>query len=233
VPFHIFLLRLLVQAHVAYAVRGLFKVESPFDKPVEGMQLCVSNMTAGCVSDTVSTDSSGHAVLTLEPNKAFVVRGVKQPEYQDLFIFGVSGSSDFNYTTYMGTREEARVLARLIHRPYNFSLGYIVVGMDIRVNGELEPAIGASANISGISGGKPFIYNGIRPEDGRTVIPSGTSFVTWPDMSPGENGQVSVLPPLGMGCTVLPAGKQHLRVQAYPDSVSVVSYLCQQQKTAA
>jgi hypothetical protein len=192
------------------------------------MQLCMfSNSTAGCVGDLVTTDSNGRAVLALPSDTPFVVRGVKTPAYQDLFIFGVSGSADFRYVTYMGTREEAKVLARLIRHPYNTSLGYIVVGMDISVNPpDLEPAVGASAFISGISGGKPFIYNGIKPEDGQTVLPTGTSFVTWPDMTPGEIGQVSATPPAGQNC-VVPNGQNEIQVQAYPDAVSVVSYLCQ------
>ena len=83
----------------------------------------------------------------------------------------------------MGTKLEAKVLALIIRQPYNDSLGYIVVGMDIDEAGDLEPAVGASAAIEGIHGGDPFIYKGgIWPAKGSDVVPNGSSFVTWPSM---------------------------------------------------
>ena len=46
----------------------------------------------------------------------------------------------------------------------------VVMGMDVRVGADLQPAVGASAIVKGISGERPFILY-----DGPTVAPRNDS----------------------------------------------------------
>ena len=235
----------------ASTVRGKFQIKSAFVNPIPGFELCVISDTDDdsatatdlrCQETPVVTDENGKAVLELNSNAPFLVRGRKPPFFQDLYIFGISTtrSKDFEYITYMGTRAEAKILAKWIHQPYNASLGYIVVGMDRIVHKDhnhtdLEPAVGASATITGIKGGLPFVYNAIGlPIHGNTVNPHGSSFVTWPGMQPGnghqEQGMVHVSPPTNMDCEVSPGTKSNLRdlpIRVFEDAVTVVSFTCQ------
>ena len=210
-------------------VDGVFKIESPSGKPVAGMVLRSSlNSTA-----TV-TDSNGEAVISLPPNQDFIVHGQKPPSYQELYIFGRAGSEPFNYTTYMGTRLEAQLLARLAGDPYDPSLGYIVVGLDALKDPDaglapsnLIPAIGATALVQGINGSAPaFVLDGIMPVQTQTISSSSNSFVTFPNKVPGA-GVASAQPPAGQRCAISPGmGAQPQKVTAFPDAVSVVSFVC-------
>ena len=218
-------------------VRGIFKVESPLGSPVSGMSL----MAADQPNTTVCTDAEGKAVLSLPASRDFVIHG-SRAHYQDLYIIGNSGTApEFNYTTYMGSRREAEVLARLIGVPYNSSRGYIVVGMDSLLDptaglapSNLVPAIGATSNVSGISGSTPFVFvDGILPVSARTISAKSSSFVTYPNMEVNV-GDASAVPPIGQRCVTSPGmTSQPLRVRAYPDAVTVVSFICQNVSTGA
>lgn len=232
-------------------MKGTFQIKSAFGNAIPGFELCVivpntdddvANATYfGCQETPVVTDENGKAILELKSNAPFLLRGRKPPTFQDLYIFGISTTApnDFEYITYMGTRAEAKVLAKWIHQPYNASLGYIVVGMDRILqedhnHSHLEPAVGASATVTGIQGGLPFVYNALGlPVHGSTVTLHGSSFVTWPGMQPGkdhqERGMVHVSPPTNMDCEVSPGVKSSvadLPIRVFEDAVTVVSFTC-------
>ena len=188
-------------------------------------------------ASAVATDTDGTAVLQLPALRDFVVRGRLAPRYQDLFIVGRAGRTRFNYTTYMGTRLEAAALARLIGVPYNTSRGYIVIGLDrLRdpsaglAPSNLLPAVGSSAVVTGINGSAPFVFaGGLWPMRGRTISPTSSSFVTFPGMAAASPGFASAVPPVGQVCEVSPAmteGTDAQAVRAYPDAVTVVSFVC-------
>jgi hypothetical protein len=216
---------------VLASVNGIFKLESPSGVPVDGMSLV--NLSDEAPAEV--TDSEGRAILVLQPDFDFVIKGTKPPMYQDLFIFGRTGSVDFNYTTYMGTRAEAEILARFIDEPYNASLGYIVVGMDnLRdpakglAPSNLEPAVGASALIDIPESGAPFIFD-LRPAEGNTITEKSGSFVTFPNVLANIEGVAVSIAPNGQECLISPGLQDQSSPQAvvaFPDSVSVVSFIC-------
>merc|ERR1719171_1817575 len=114
-------------------------------------------------------------------------------------------------------------------------MGTIVVGMDTRTKTkgghyDLEPAVGATAHMKGISGDPPYIlYDGFIPREGQAVIPRGSSFVTWTNVEPDVTGAVEVSPPEGMKCVVSPGVSsvvETFRFPVYSDAVTVISYIC-------
>ena len=222
------ILSLVCSSH-SMPVSGVFKIESPFGSPVVGMVLTVlaSNSTA-------TTDSHGIATLPVGAHQEFIVHGSKPPHYQDLYIFGSASDATFNYTTYMGTRLEARLLALLVGVPYNTSRGYIVIGMDDLINpaaglapSNLIPAVGTAAVVDGIAGPSPFVFDGLRPVDGSTVTNKSSSFVTFPNAVAGVAGVASAVPAAGQRCVVSPGMSNRAQsVTAFPDAVSVVSFVC-------
>jgi len=219
------------------SVNGLFKVEGIFGGGVSGMSLSVISPT-DCNSTAV-TDHEGKAMLAVTAAKGFIVHGTNLAGYQDLFIFGFAGAVHFNYTTYMGSRLEAKLLGHLAGLPYNASLGYIILGMDnIRdpvaglAPSNLVGAAGATAIINGISGQPPFIFEGVDPfpVQTSTITARSTSFVTFPNMVPGVQGLADVKAPKGQHCVVSPGYVGPVRlmqqIESFPDAVSVVSFVC-------
>eukprot|EP00037_Helgoeca_nana_P020720 m.206885 g.206885 ORF g.206885 m.206885 type:complete len:277 (+) comp25373_c0_seq1:73-903(+) len=178
------------------AVRGLFKIETVAGSPITGYTLAViGGATAeAAASATCVTSVDGACSLMVAANATFVVRGQLPPRYQDLYIYGAAGSIDFNYTTFMGTRVEARALGVVYPHlsPYSASKGMVVVGMDRLLDphaglapSNLAPAVGASAFVRGFnsSGYGPWIFD-VLPQEGRRVTPKSSSFVTFPYLDP-------------------------------------------------
>ena len=129
-------------------------------------------------------------------------------------------------------------MGHIINSPYNISNGYVVVGMDQLKDpaqkltpSNLSPAIGASALLEGMESAEPFTFTPQLTQPGNTVEKHGSSWVTWPDVQPGS-GVVEVEDPQGAGkrCGVSPGFLDSLgmkmAVAVYPDSISVVSYIC-------
>lgn len=218
----------------AHALTGVFEIMGIMGKGLADFELCVTEASAECIGTKAASNTTGVAVLDVSKDSNFVVRAQHRPAYQDLYVFGNSGDVDFRYPTFMGTKFEARALAALMLRPYNASLGTLVVGMDVRVGNELQPAIGATAVVRGIRGEKPFIlYDGFIPRAGQSVIPRGSSWVTWTNMEPNVSGIVEVTPPKGMQCFVSPGLSSKLlniQMSIFADSVTLVSFICE--KTA-
>lgn len=215
----------------ANSLNGSFEILGIMGKGLPDFQVCVLDSTANCIGAPVVSDRAGITSLEFENNSNFIVRGQNRRKYQDLYIVGNSGDAGFRYPTYMGTRFEAKALATLMRRPYNASLGTVVVGMDVQVGEELQPAVGASAFVKGISGDSPFIlYDNFIPKTGQAVIPRGSSFVTWTNMEPDVTGAVEVIPPKGMQCFVSPGISSKLEAfpfSVYMDAVTVISFICE------
>merc|ERR1712048_831898 len=95
---------------------------------------------------------------------------------------------------------------------------------------DLRPAVGARAILQGIRGDPPYILDyGIIPRSGHSVIPSGSSFVTWANMEVNERASVAVTPPAGMKCVVSPgisADMEDFSFALHRDSVTVISFIC-------
>ena len=242
-------------AIVSCTVTGKFKVETPSGEPIQGMLLRHYPYDTANFQQNVSfvTDQEGMVDVTgFIPMHNFVIEGVMPPydtkislssKYQKLYVYGRSSSINFYYTTYLGTRAQAMITSKLVGTAYNASNGYVVVGMDMMgdprmglVPSNLEPAVGATSTLSGLQyGGEPFIFApGI--ETGSTVQPHSSSFVTYPDVVPG-NGDVSVTysPPSSLcgplcQCGVSPGftepHSETQPIEVFPDSISVVSYVC-------
>lgn len=218
-------------------VSGLFKVESPSGKPIAGMALSAGE---GANATSAVTDAHGLATLRLPASRGFEVIGMLPPHYQDLHIFGTAGASDFQYTTYMGTRIEAAALARLAGVPHDASRGYVVVGLDTLVDphgglapSNLAPAVGTSAALGGLNeSAAPFVLmGGLWPVSSQTISANSSSFVTFPNVAaaktPEDAGTATASPPVGQRCSVSPGfAAQPQPIRAYPDAVSVVSFLC-------
>lgn len=223
-------------------VSGEFKVETPTGEPIVNMLLSV-------LSDdhehtlSIMTDSSGKANLTFPPNQAFVVKGTHPPFYQDLYIYGTSGGRDFQYTSFMGTRKEAQALAALNADipDYDPSTGYLIVGMDELEDPEqglepsnLVPAVGASSAISGLTTPSEGFLFAPRVTFSSTITRASSSFVTYPNVQVGVQGQAVAYRPednteTGNSCVISPGFNRQVPpqvVQAFPDSVTVVSFIC-------
>lgn len=241
-------------AMVSCTVTGMFKIETPSGEPIQGMVLrhYPYDATNYEYNAPFVTDQQGKVNVTgFVPKRNFVIEGIMSPydsakplssKYQKLYIYGKSSSIDFYYTTYLGTRTQAILTSKLIGIPYNSSNGYVVVGMDIMedphmglVPSNLEPAVGATSTLSGLQSGKPFIF-APRIETGSTVQPHGSSFVTYPDVTPGH-GNVTVTYASSLSscgsfcqCGVSPGFAESLNetqpIEVFPDSISIISYVC-------
>ena len=216
-------------------VAGLFKIESPSGTPIAGMVLSAG---AGANATSAVTDVDGRATLRLPASCGFEVVGTLPPHYQNLHIFGAAGVSSFQYTTYMGTRLEAAALARLAGVPHDSSRGCVVVGLDALVDphgglapSNLAPAVGATAALDGLNeSAAPFVLMGnLWPVRTRTISANSSSFVTFPNVAAARmaHGSATASPPVGQQCSVSPGfAAQPQPVRAYPDAVSVVSFIC-------
>jgi len=230
-------------------VSGEFKVESPAGEPIANMLLSILSDQQELANQSVLTNGSGVAYLTFPPDRAFVVKGTHPPLYQDLYIYGTSGRTDFQYTTFMGTRKEAQALAALNAEvpAYDPDTGYVIVGMDSLADPEqgldpanLVPAVGASSAVLGLatpSGGFVFAP---RVTFSSTITEASTSFVTYPNVQVGVQGQAVAYRPdnatesrRGKGtdnsCVISPGFNRQVPpqvIQAFPDSVTVVRFIC-------
>jgi hypothetical protein len=79
----------------------------------------------------------------------------------------------------------------------------------------------------------PFIYVGASPQFGAEILPSAQSFVTYPNVpvatSSGSSAVVNATSPPGQECLLapgLPGPQEELRLEAFPDSITVVTYIC-------
>ena len=111
-------------------VRGTFNIWTPAGKGIPDFSVdLVENRKAAPVPDSLSrtTDADGSVDLLLLKSTPFLLKATKE-EYQDLYIVGVTPAEDFTYTTYMGTRQGAVAMTKILGIPYNESLGWVVVG---------------------------------------------------------------------------------------------------------
>ncbi len=175
--------------------------------------------------------------ITMRGGCEFIIHGQKKPAYPDIHIFGKSPrNGSFYYTTFIGTKLEQRALGILAGVPYNASQGYLVVGLDTTIDGAkgLEPsnlksAVGVNATCNLKGKGSPFILDPL-PKAGTTILQNGSSFVTWPNRDTLVVGNISV----GHGsafqeCRVSPALEprtETAKISVFPDSVSVISFIC-------
>ena len=219
---------------------GTFKIEDPLGEPVSGMELLVIEPEQS--DDIYETDSGGVANVTFMGSgelEKFVLQGKLPPLYQNLYIFGIlpGDVESFQYTTFIGTRSQARIFGQILDLPYNRSNAYVVVGIDTledRSKGlqpsNLKPAVGASAIMEGdLKYGDPFIFNPRIQQPGNTIEKHGSSWITYPDVEPGE-AEIVVTPPEKSQCGISPAFigtlKESIKIKTYPDSVTIVSFVC-------
>ena len=245
-------------------VAGEFKIEAPTGTGISGMSLAiwsdggVDRLDGG---SSVVTDENGQATLSFPPNQPFIVKGVKSPDYQDMYIFGTTGEADFKYTTFMGTRAEAQTLAALSTDipTYDATTAYLVIGMDTLKDpsdglepANLIPAVGARARVESL----PTPYGGFIFDPtvtySTTITNTSSSFVTYPNVQTGVQGwAVAYKPSASAGasapagssmtpqtdedqdyhntCTISPGFTRQVPpqvIEAFPDSVTVVSFLC-------
>jgi len=215
-------------------ISGRFKVETPFGKGVD--------MTLSYGTQSVRTGNDGVAEFACLDAGKFMVKGVPfdAGKYQDLYIFGTAHTA-FNYTTFFGTRDQAKAVFRTLGINLNVERGIAVVGLDVSSDGSnqpesLEPAVGAGSDLhySDAARGEvpqPFIYVGALPQFGADIIAQSQSFVTYPNVPLGTSKvMVTSLPPLlPAACLLspgLPSPQQELEFQVYADSISVISYIC-------
>ena len=229
-------------------IAGNFKIESPAGAPIADMKLTLLSPQSPAnkggkkaLSDSVYTDQEGKAKIFVEMNAPFVVQGTKPPDFQDMYIYGTSGGVEFNYTTYMGTRAEAQALAALSEMvpPYDASTGYLIVGMDTLRDPDagLDPS-----NLIPAAGASALIYNVPTPYAGfifdpaitasQTITNRSSSFVTYPNVGANVLGQAVAFNAEEVDkntCTISPGFTSQIPpqvIEAFPDSVTVVSFLC-------
>lgn len=228
-------------------IAGTFKIESPAGDPIANMKLNLLSSQSGIVNSAASffnsvyTDEDGKAVIFVETNASFAVQGIKRPEFQDMYIYGTAGDIEFNYTTYMGTRAEAKAMAALSDMvpPYDASTGYLVVGMDMLrdpdaglVPSNLIPAVGASASVYNVP--TPYAAFIFDPKitASQTITNRSSSFVTYPNVGANVPGQAVASNAEEAGentCTISPGFISQVPpqvIEVFPDSVTIVSFLC-------
>ena len=233
IPGIVVLLCIFSFGSVQSCISGRFKVETPFGKGVD--------MTLSYGKETVRTGSDGVAEFTCLDTGRFVVKGVPSDanKYQDLYIFGTAQEA-FNYTTFFGTRDQARAVFRTLGINFSAERGIVVVGLDVSSDGSnqpetLEPAIGAGSDLQyqDAAAGEqpqPFVYVGALPQFGADITAQSQSFVTYPNCPVGTSSVVALSPPQPARTCLLSPGRpspQHeLDFQVYADSISVISYIC-------
>jgi hypothetical protein len=225
-------------------ISGEFKIESPAGEGIAGMMLNVlSALPESRYADVgvyAKTDENGKASLSFPAYHPFVVKGTKAPDYQDMYIFGRTGSTDFQYTSFMGTRTETQAMAALSADipAYDANTGYVIVGMDFLQDPDnglepsnLVPAVGATARVAGLAtpyGG--FIFDPTISFS-TTLTNRSSSFVTYPNVQVGVEGHAEAFNASDMseGCLISPGFNQQVPpqyIEAFPDSVTVVCFLC-------
>ena len=220
---------------------GIFKIEAPTGEPVVGMALRVLE-PSGSEDTKYKTDDSGFANVTFEVEEqpaTFILQSSELPLYQNLYIFGIlpREAESFQYTTFIGPRSEARLIGHIINLPYNKSNAYVVVGIDVLEDSSkglqpsnLKPAVNASATMSGdIQYGDPFVFTPRIQQPGNTIEKHGSSWITFPDVTPGE-AEIIVTPPDGNRCGISPgfieSFGQPMKIKTYADSITIVSFVC-------
>jgi len=210
-------------------VSGSFHIMTPIGTAVADV-LIVDILNNDPDTTAVFTDTNGTAIVSLPPFSRFELKCTHQ-DYLDMYIVGFTADLDFRYPTYVGTRKEEETVSKLLGFEYDPTRGWIVVGLDTpEADGNLIPAVGASANVLHISsnsnsstfpsssssygkdiGGEqvdnaPFIFDILLPKYGNTITNTSASFVTWANMESRKVGSVQVESPTGLSCGVSPAG---------------------------
>jgi len=144
------------------------------------------------------------------------------PGYSRYHLFGLAGTADFELVSFVSSDSLTSQVMTMLGETLDDSRGILVVGMDTP---SLQPAVGASVSIDADSG-QPFIFAGQVPEHGNEVIEGGSSFVSFPNTSPGPV-QLTVTPPDGQACHAYPGPGEMNEIDVHAGDVSVVSYTCE------
>ena len=185
-------------------------------------------------------DSNGIATFDcMKPNDYFVVKGYPNDteKFQDMYIYGFTGSTAFNYTTFYGTRAQAKAVFHTLDIDFDPSAGIAVVGLDISNDGSNEPsslvaAVGAGSTLhyDGVDAiPTPFIYEGAIPKFGSQITERSQSFVTYPNIPTKSKNALLATSPNGLNCLLSPGlqyPQNELVFEVVADSITVVSYIC-------
>ena len=155
-----------------------------------------------------------------------------------MYIYG-NAQVAFNYTTFFGSRDQAKAVFRTLGITFNPNQGIVVVGLDVSRDGSnqpesLDPAIGAGSTLqyfpSETVEPQQFVYVGALPQFGAEITAKSQSFVTYPNCPVGTSSVMATLTPAAqLKCLLspgLPSPQVELDFDVSPDSISVVSYIC-------
>ena len=91
-----------------------------------------------------------------------------------------------------------------------------------------QPSLGLPIN-GDIQYGDPFVFTPRIQQPGNTIEKHGSSWITFPDVTPGE-AEIIVTPPDGNRCGISPgfieSFGQPMKIKTYADSITIVSFVC-------
>ncbi len=173
----------------------------------------------------VESSEQGSASVEIDAEKYFDIKGEKDG-FQNYHFIGVSGTSDFNFFTYVSSRSITQQVLGMLSQTLDSEKGFVVVGVDYK---NMRPVYGAEVEVdSGHS--EPFILTSSgMPENGNKLKEGGGSFVSFPNTVTGK-ANVDVKAPEGVSCVPYPAGEgKEIEIDVYEDSVSVIAFVCEEE----
>lgn len=242
-------------------VEGLVKVESPFGVGFANLSLSLNEQKCltrsndlNSNSETTShcfTDENGSCSLSFESGCPFEIRGKEvNPSFRKTKdskppMFSIVGeaptTSNFKYTTYLGTMDELFAIYKVLDITYDPKAGVAVVGIDFSTDGSndpstLQPAVGASvtltfANHSVVTSSTPFYYKyQVKPQFGNTIMPHSSSFLTFPNI-PVDELIVTIDPgDLWKRCYVSPGDSTdvlQVNFSSAAETISIIAFICE------
>jgi|GEM_PF-3648071 len=170
------------------------------------------------------TDDTGRAEFIVPSQTDFNVT-LSGDEIVDTWLEGNSGTSDFTFTTAVGSDASFDIFAGFIGATRDPALAYFTVALDTPA---FQAATGASATIDAANDGSGILVNGF-PEAGNELIFEAGAIITFVNVAPGSV-TVAVTPPDGQICLSYPglsASDDYLTYEAHAGAVTVAQFICQ------
>ena len=175
------------------------------------------SVSSGDIDET--TDASGQASVPVPQGPYHVV--LSAGDARAHHVYGVADENAFTQISYMSPDSITMGVFGALSIQDDPTRGILVVGLD---QPSLAPAVGASAAID-VASDPAFIFSGMFPTPGATIVAGGQSFVTFPNV---EAGPVQVSATMVDGaCLPFPALSGELDIEVHPGEVSVVAFICE------
>lgn len=206
---------------------------------------CKLSFLSGCPFEIKGKELLNPSSNTsMEPGFDKKLMNDSESEPPTFSIIGIAPTtSNFKYTTYLGTMEEMMLIYKRLGITYDAKAGVAVVGIDFSTDGSndpstLQPAVGASvtlsyaANHSVVTSSTPFYYKyQVSPQFGNEIMPHSSSFLTFPNIPAVDELIVTVDPgDSWKQCYISPGNSANVRqiqFTATAETISIIAFICE------